>query len=165
MVRNNDVFSWDLRLAGSVLVGSYHHTINGNFAGRGHAEWRFGSATGLEGTYAASFFDTSTTNTTEDRASQIAVITITSVNSDGVIAGTGSVRLAGEQSRRQFGVSGTVDSGAIELVWSGADLFGSTVWHLRKSGNFLFGTYTNLASNNQTVEFQGHATFVRGTTQ
>ncbi len=162
--RSGRRFSWNLRLAGPVLVGSYQQfNSSDQFVSSGVAEWRYGTTSGLSGTYVASFFDSSTTNGTENRASQLALITIGSVANDGTFTGTGSVRLAGEQSRRQFGVTGVVGSdNRIELVWSGVDLFGDTSWNLRKAGSYLFGTYTNFASNNQTIEFEGNATFLRG---
>ena len=162
MVRSGSKFSWNMRLAGSVLVGSYtQYDGSDAFVSRGNAEWRFGSSSDLPATYVTSYTDTSTTNPTENRASQLAAIAISAKNEDGTISGTGSVRLGGEQNRRQFAISGTVaDTGHIAMVWeSGADLFGNTVWNLRKAGNTLYGTYTNFASDNQTIEFQGHAAF------
>jgi hypothetical protein len=162
MVRNGARFSWNMRLAGSVLVGSYtQYDSGGAFVSRGNAEWRFGSSSNLPGRYVAGYVDTSTTNPTETRASQLALVTIDSLNSDNTIVGTGSVRLGGEQNRRQFAISGSVsDSGHIVMTWEdGADLFGNSVWNLRKAGNTLYGTYTNYASDNQTIEFQGHASF------
>jgi len=163
-VRTGRRFSWNLRLAGPVLVGSYQQfNSNDQFISSGVAEWRFGPTTSLSGTYAASYFDSSTASGTENRASQLAIITIGNVANDGTFSGTGSVRLAGEQSRRQFGLTGVVGSNnRVEIAWSGADLFGNTVWNLRKAGSYLYGTYTNFASNNQTVEFQGSATYLRG---
>lgn len=164
MVRNGAGFTWSLRLAGNVLAGSYTQFDSSDaFVSRGHAEWRFGSAGNLPGNYVASYFDTSTTNTTENRASQLSVVTIDALHSDGTITGTGSLRLGGESNRRQFSVTGTaLDTGHIVMTWeSGADLFGDTVWNLRKAGNTLYGTYSNFASDNQTIEFQGHATFLR----
>ncbi|MCL4692048.1 MAG: hypothetical protein KJ060_05985, partial [Candidatus Hydrogenedentes bacterium] len=163
-VRSGRRFSWNLRLAGPVLVGSYQQfNSNDQFVSSGVAEWRFGPTSSLGGTYAASYFDGSTTSGSENRASQLAIITIGNVANDGTFTGTGSVRLAGEQNRRQFAITGIAGSdNRIEIAWSGADLFGDTVWNLRKAGTYLFGTYTNFASNNQTVEFQGSATFLRG---
>jgi hypothetical protein len=164
MVRTGRRFSWNLRLAGPVMVGSYQQfNSNDQFVSSGVAEWRFGPTSSLSGTYAASFFDSSTTSGTENRASQLAVITIGNVANDGTFTGTGSVRLAGEENRRQFALSGIVGSdNRIEIAWSGADLFGDTMWNLRKAGSYMLGTYTNFASNNQTVEFLGSATFLRG---
>ena len=164
MVRSGRRFSWNLRLAGPVLVGSYQQfNSNDQFISSGVAEWRFGPTSSLSGTYAASYFDSSTASGTENRASQLAIFTIGNVANDGTFSGTGSVRLAGEQSRRQFALTGIVGSdNRVEIAWSGADLFGDTVWNLRKAGSYLYGTYTNFASNNQTVEFQGSATCLRG---
>ncbi len=163
MVRSGSRFSWNLRLANPVLVGSYQQFGGSDqFVSGGVAEWRFGPTTGFAGTYAASFFDSSTTSGLENRASQLALISLGTVAGDGTFSGAGSVRLASEQSRRQFGILGTVNTNnRIELIWAGADLFGNTSWNLRKAGSFLYGTYTNFASNNQSVEFQGSATFVR----
>ncbi|MCC6487172.1 MAG: hypothetical protein IT364_06700 [Candidatus Hydrogenedentes bacterium] len=162
MARGGSRFSWNMRLANTVLVGSYQQ-FNGSdeFVSRGVAEWRFGSAGSLAGTYAASYFDSSTTSGTEDRASQLAILNLSSVTDDGTISGTGTVRLAGEQSRRQFSIDGSVSNNHIQLIWSGADLFGDTVWNLRKAGSYLYGTYTNYASNNTSIEFQGSATYLR----
>jgi hypothetical protein len=164
MVRTGRRFSWNLRLAGPVMVGSYQQfNSNDQFISSGVAEWRYGPTSNLSGTYAASYFDSSTASGTENRASQLAIITIGRVANDGTFSGTGSVRLAGEQNRRQFAVNGIVGSdNRVEIIWSGADLFGDTSWNLRKAGSYLFGTYTNFASNNQTVEFLGSATFLRG---
>ena len=162
MVRSGVRFTWDLLLANPVLVGSYQQfNSSDEYVSRGVAEWRFGTASNLAGTYVAPYFDSSTTNTTEDRASQLAILNLTSVDNDGTISGTGTVRLASEQNRRQFSIEGTVADGHIQLIWSGADLFGDTVWNLRKAGSYLYGSYTNYASNNTTVEFQGSATYLR----
>lgn len=164
VVRNGERFSWNMRLAGGVLVGSYtQFNSSDEFVSRGHAEWRSGSASNLQGNYVASYTDTSTTNATENRASQLALISIDSVNSDDTFSGTGALRLGGETNRRQFSLNGTIsDSDHIVMTWqNGVDLFGNTVWNLRKAGNTLYGTYTNYASDNTTIEFQGHATFVR----
>jgi len=164
IARNGERFAWAMRLAGNVLVGSYtQYDASDAFVSRGNAEWRFGSATGLAGTYAAAYVDTSTTNATENRASQLAVIAIDPPDENGVFAGTGSVRLGGETNRRQFALNGTAPaSGHVRMTWeNGVDLSGNTVWNFRKAGAYLFGTYTNYASDNQTIEFQGHAAFVR----
>jgi hypothetical protein len=162
IVRSGTRFTWDLLLANPVLVGSYQQfNSSDEYVSRGVAEWRFGTAGSLAGTYAASYFDSSTTNGAEDRASQLAILNLTSVDDDGTISGTGTVRLASEQSRRQFSIEGTVSNGHVQLIWSGADLFGDTVWNLRKAGSYLYGSYTNYASNNTTVEFQGSATYLR----
>jgi hypothetical protein len=159
LVNTAGTFSWVTRLAGSVLVGAYQHSSpDGTFRSRGVAEWHRGSATSITGTWIAPFYDTFGAGSPE--VSQLALVTISNVTVDGVVSGTGALRLAGERTRRLFSVTGTVSSDQIALNWSGTDLFGSTLWHLRKSGNYLTGTYTNYNSAG-TVEFRGHALFVR----
>ncbi|GMV98909.1 MAG: hypothetical protein AMXMBFR84_00490 [Candidatus Hydrogenedentota bacterium] len=165
LVFGNRRFSWDMRIANGTLAGSYRRTgINDSFQGRGHAEWGFGSRSNLAGTWAASFFDTYSANLdanqVDDRASQLAVMTISSVDGNGAVSGTGFLRLANETTRRNFTITGQVVAEGVEIVWSGADLFGQTLWQTQKAGSRLFGTYTNLNDQNG-VEQQGHATFLR----
>jgi hypothetical protein len=164
LVRSGSRFSWDLRLAGSVLAGSYQQFNGSNqFVSRGVAEWRSGSSasSGLPGSWAAAYFDTYTSNAQENRSSQLAVVSISNISGDGVISGTGTVQLANEAGRRQFAVGGTTAANPVQITWSGGDLFGATVWNVSRAGSFLYGTYTNFASDNQTIEFQGSAVFLR----
>ncbi|MFA6242522.1 MAG: hypothetical protein WC655_16415 [Candidatus Hydrogenedentales bacterium] len=164
MVRSGFRFSWTLQLASSMLVGSYQQFNSvDQFLSRGVATWRSGSSsyTGLTGIWASSFFDTYTSSAEENRASQLAVVSITNISSEGAITGTGFLKLANESNRRQFVVSGTVATDPIRIDWSGGGLFGATSWHVRRVGSALCGTYTNFASDNQTIEFQGSATFVK----
>jgi hypothetical protein len=156
-------FSWNCRLAGSVLVGSYQHTDNGgNFISHGKSEWRNGSSTGLTGVWIASYFDTFTASAVENRTSQLARVDITDATIGGSLIGAGTVRLASETGPRFFTVSGDVTSTIVHMIWSGGDLFGDTEWNLRKAGNYLFGTYTNFDSGG-VIEFQGFAVFERST--
>jgi hypothetical protein len=154
-------FAWTCRLTGSVLVGSYQHTDSGdNFISHGKGEWRFGSSTGLIGTWAASYFDTFTASAVEDRTAQLARIVINTAVTGGALSGTGSVRLINEAAPRTFNISGNVTATRIQMIWSGGDLFGDTEWNLHKAGNFLFGTFTNFDTMGD-IEFQGFAVFER----
>ena len=90
------------------------------------------------------------------------MVTITTQESNGDLAGIGALRFAGEDSRRLFNLSGEVNRDEIEWVWRGPDLFGDTIWHLRQAGRILFGTYTNLNSADN-VETQGHALWISTT--
>lgn len=164
MVRSGSRFSWTLQLANSMLAGSYQQfNSNDQFLSRGVALWRTGStsASGLTGIWTASYFDTYSSSDQENRASQLAVISITNIANDGAISGTGFLRLANEGSRRQFVVSGTTATNPMRMDWSGGGLFGVTSWHIRRAGSALCGAYTNFASDNQTIEFQGSATFIK----
>jgi hypothetical protein len=157
----SSVFSWDLRLAGSVMVGSYQQTDRaGLFLSRGTAEWRYLTQPNLVETWAASYFDTY--GATGPEITQFALVTVSAQDSGGDLAGVGALRFAGETRRRLFTLSGSVVGQDIEWVWRGADLFGDTVWHIRSAGDYLFGTYTNLNSAG-VVESKGHAVWVRTT--
>lgn len=159
LVGATDRLNWDLRLASSVMVGSYHRLdLDDRFLGRGIAEWRFSSANDLVGTWAASFYDTF--GDTRPETTHFALVTITAHENDGTLSGVGTLRFAGEQTRRLFNVLGEIDNDDIRWVWRGPDLFGDTVWHLRQAGRFIFGTYTNLDSVGN-VETQGNALWIR----
>ncbi|MBN2310359.1 MAG: hypothetical protein JXR94_15400 [Candidatus Hydrogenedentes bacterium] len=159
LVGSSSTFSWALRLGGSTLTGSYQQTsTTGDFISRGSADWRYGSTSSLEGTWAASYYDT--VFTADAPSSQLALVTVSNVTVNGTITGLGALRLAGESSRRVFSMSGTQAQNQIIWTWSGTDLFGDTVWHLRKVGDFLYGTYTNYDSAGD-VEFSGHALYLR----
>ncbi|MBI4558177.1 MAG: hypothetical protein HY706_11395 [Candidatus Hydrogenedentes bacterium] len=161
----SSTFSWDLRLASSIMVGSYQQTdAAGRFIGRGTAEFRYRAVSRLVDTWVAAYVDTHAPR--PPLVSQFALVTVSTQDTRGALGGTGSVRFANndvaEQRRRLFNMAGTVSGDQIQWEWRGADLFGQTVWHLRQAGNLLFGTYTNF-TNAGAVAATGEAVWVRAT--
>lgn len=158
-----EYFSWDLRLAGSVMVGSYQHFDGfGRFISRGSAEWRklTSSTPNSVGAWASGFFDT--LNVTNDEVAQFATVSVTSQGTDGTLQGQGTLRLGnGERNRRLFALANSSESNNdILWVWRGADLFGDTVWRLRHAGDVMFGIYVNQNSIGN-LESRGSAMWVR----
>lgn len=157
----NGRFVWDLRLAGSVMVGTYQQFAStGRFVSRGAAEWRYSASSNLTGTWAASFYDTY--GATDLENTQFALVTISRQETDGALTGVGALRYAGESSRRLFNLTGTAAGEEILWTWRGTDIFGDTVWHLRQAGSLLFGTYTNYNSAGAT-EATGYAVWSKTT--
>ncbi len=160
LVGANTTFHWDLRLGSANMSGAYKY-VNQNgdrFISRGAATWRqAASSPSLRGTWAAAYFDTH--GFTSPETTQFTTVSISS-QEDGQLSGTGALRFAGEDSRRLFNLQGDINGRNIEWVWSGSDLFGDTLWELRQSGSWLFGTYLNLDSGGN-VEAQGSAAWVR----
>jgi hypothetical protein len=153
------VLIWDLRVTGSMMLGSYRQlTPTGTFISRGVAEWRIAGTPSLKGTWTTAYFDTYGAANPEN--TQFALVTVSSQDANGVLTGTGGLRFAGDVSRRLFNLSGSVDSNEITWTWASQDLSGVTTWHLRQAGNFLFGTYINEDSSGG-LEFRGNALWVR----
>lgn len=162
MSRVTGAFLWDLRLADGALVGSYERFIgtqNRSMA-TGRAEFRIMTSPGtLQGTWAAAYVDTYGAVSPEQ--SQLAVVTVnTQAAANGPFSGFGALRFAGESRRRLFNVSGDVSSGDIIWQWRGADLFGDTIWHLRRCNNLLYGSYTNYTSGG-ALESRGVGIWMR----
>ena len=158
---NNQSFLWDLRLGGSLMTGAYERLDrNGDYVSRGTAEWRPSTASPtMRGSWAVSYRDTRGERSPE--TTQLAVVNVGDHTEDGRLSGTGTLRFAGEDRRRSFNVTGSVDEGFIEWVWEGGDLFGDTVWRLRQSSNRLYGSYTNYDSGGN-VESRGSGIWLRG---
>lgn len=155
----NTRFVWDLRIAGTVLVGAYQQLDSRDrFVSGGHAEWRPATIGTNKGTWAVAYVDTYGAIAPEQ--TQLALVTITGEDTDGGMTGTGALRFAGETRRRLFNVQGTTESSRIRWVWRGADLFGDTVWHLRRAGNFMYGTYTNYTAQG-ALESRGSGVWLR----
>jgi len=159
-----EYFAWDLRLTGSLLVGSYQHFNGlGGFLGRGSAEWRRDrtSLTDLEGTWVGAYFDTRNDNTSGE-ITRMAMVTVVDQAGDGALSGSGALRRGnGETGRRFFDLrDSSVDGEDILWVWRGADLFGDTVWRLRQAGNWLYGIYVNENSVGN-LEARGAAAWVQ----
>lgn len=162
MSRVTGAFFWDLRLADGVLVGSYERFIgaqNRSIA-TGHAEFRIMTSPGtLRGTWTAAYVDTYGAVSPEQ--SQLAAVTVSSQTAPNAsFSGFGFLRFAGESRRRLFNVNGEVSSGDIVWQWRGSDLFGDTIWHLRRCNNLLYGTYTNYTSGG-AVESRGIGMWMR----
>ncbi len=155
-------FFWDLRLCQDRLVGSYQRFVGSQnrLAGTGHAEFRTLTSAGvLRGTWASAYVDTY--GAAHPEQSQLAVVTVSSQGSAGApFSGYGALRFAGESRRRLFNVAGEVVSGDIVWEWRGADLFGRTVWHLRRCNNLLYGTYTNYTSGG-AIEAYGSGVWIK----
>jgi len=158
----NEQLIWDLRVANSVMMGSYQHLDSaGRYISRGSAQWRKESTTPtLSGTWVGAWNDTATVSVR--RTTQFGLMTVTGQSTAGVLTGLGALRYAnGETSRRLFTmISSTVDGRDIEIIWRGTDLFGDTTWRLRQAGDNLFGVYENLNSAGN-VESVGNAWWVR----
>ena len=157
-------FEWDLELGDSVLAGSYQRLDAGeNVLGHGSAVWRAASSPSVFGDWAASYFDTFATGEADDPSedSQLAEITISSVDPSGDVAGHGTLSIVADSfSPRGITLSGSVGSDDV-IIWEwGGDLNGPTHWRLRQAGDFLYGVYKNLDTADQ-LEFRGHALFVR----
>ena len=97
LVGTNTRWTWELRLAGNVLVGSYQRRDVGTdaFLSRGSAEWRRASSLTIVGAWAAGFHDTFASGAVGDRIgdSQLAYVEV----SDSSINGQGSLRIAGDR--------------------------------------------------------------------
>ncbi|HOD50384.1 MAG TPA: hypothetical protein PKY01_05945 [Candidatus Hydrogenedentes bacterium] len=162
MSRLTGSFFWDLRLAQGLLVGSYQRFIGSQDRpiSTGHAEFRIMTSAGtLRGTWASAYVDTF--GAVEPEQSQLAVITVSnqaSVNAP--FSGFGALRFAGESRRRLFNVTGEVAAGDIVWQWRGADLFGDTIWHLRRCGDLLYGSYTNYTAGG-AIESRGVGMWAR----
>lgn len=158
---NNQRFLWDLRLGGSLMTGAYERMdANGDYVSRGAAEWRPSTATPtMRGSWTVSYEDTRGEQSPE--TTQLAVVNVGDRTENGQLSGTGTLRFAGEDRRRSFNVTGSVNEGFIEWVWEGGDLFGETMWRLRQSSNRLYGTYTNFDSGGN-VESRGSGIWLRG---
>jgi hypothetical protein len=157
-------FFWDLRLCQDRLVGSYQRFAGSQnrLVGTGHAEFRTMTSAGvLRGTWASAYVDTY--GAAHPEQSQLAVVTVANQASAGAsFSGYGALRFAGESRRRLFNVAGEAASGDIVWEWRGADLFGRTVWHLRRCNNLLYGTYTNYTSGG-AIESHGSGVWIKST--
>jgi len=166
VIGTGEFFTWDLRLADSILVGSYQHFgALGNFLSRGSAEWRRDrtSLTDVVGTWVGAYFDTLSENT-RGETTHMAMVTVREQLAEGPLSGSGVLRLGnGETGRRFFDLRDSSAEGEdILWVWRGADLFGDTVWRLRQAGNWLYGVYLNENSTGN-FEARGSAVWVRTT--
>ncbi|MCX5771634.1 MAG: hypothetical protein NTZ09_15380, partial [Candidatus Hydrogenedentes bacterium] len=160
-----DVFIWDLRIASSVMVGSYQlRDAADQFVSSGAAEWRKQRVTpSPTGTWVAAFYDRISPITTP--LSQHALVNVTAQAVDGTLSGNGALRfMNGENGRRLFNlVSSSTIGKDITWVWRGTDLFGDTTWRLRHAGDFLYGVYENLTSAGN-LESMGAALWIRTST-
>jgi len=158
-----EYFTWDLRLAGSILVGAYQHFDGlGNFISRGSAEWRreTSSTPSLAGRWVSGFLDTVASS---GRAmTHFVLVNVTQQDSAGNLEGSGALRYGNtETSRRLFDLAdSSVSDRDVVWVWRGADLFGDTNWRLRQAGNVLFGLYLNENSAGN-FESRGSAMWIR----
>ena len=164
MSRLTGSFFWDLRLCEDRLVGSYQRFVGSQnrFVATGHAEFRTMTSAGiLRGTWASAYVDTY--GAVQPEQSQLALVTVSSQASAGApFSGYGALRFAGESRRRLFNVAGEVVSGDIVWEWRGADLFGRTVWHLRRCNDLLYGAYTNYTSGG-AIESRGSGVWIKST--
>jgi hypothetical protein len=163
----NEAFSWDLRLAGTVMTGCYQHFNGFGFLiSRGSGEWRREVSTrpNLVGGWVSAFFDTVSVGNPE--RSQLALATVSQQADDGTLTGTGSLWYGNADQRRAVFslVNASITGKDIVWVWRGTDLFGDTTWRLRQAGDFLFGAYTNLNSAGN-LESQGSAMWIRTSSQ
>lgn len=164
---SQDRYAWDLRVTPSMLVGSYQRfDAFDRYISRGSAEWRRQrSSVSLVGTWVAAYVDT--VNAPSSLATQLVMVNVSAQNEDGGLVGLGALRYAnGETTRRLFRLSDSSVSATDQDVvwrWSGADLFGDTVWHMRQGTDALYGTYTNYTSSG-AFESQGSAVWIRTTT-
>ena len=162
MSRLSGAFFWDLRLGDGVLVGSYQRFIGSanRFGGTGHGEFRTMTNPGtLRGTWASGYVDTY--GAAEPEQTQLTLVTVSSqIAPNAPFSGFGALRFAGESRRRLFNVTGDVVSGDIVWQWRGADLFGDTIWHLRRCNNLLYGAYTNYTSGG-AIESHGVGVWIQ----
>lgn len=157
-----DVFSWELRVAGNLMVGSYQRRdASGAYISSGTAEWRKQlAAPSPKGAWATSYCDT--VNSDDDPLTQFVLVSVTSQAQDGTLSGNGALRyMNGETGRRLFNlVSSSVSNQIVTWVWRGTDLFGDTTWRLRHAGDYMFGVYENLTSAGN-LESLGTAVWIR----
>jgi len=157
-----EVWSWELRVAGSLMVGSYQRrTVSGTYISSGAAEWRKQrTVPSPVGAWVTSYCDAVSSD--NDPLTQLVLVNVTSQAQDGTLSGNGSLRyMNGENRRRLFNlVSSSVQTNDIAWVWRGTDLFGDTNWRLRHAGDYMFGVYENLNSGGN-LESLGSAIWVR----
>jgi hypothetical protein len=148
LIGPSSFFSWDMHLAGSVLVGAYQQFDGaGNFMSRGVGEWRPQSTNSdIRGSWTTSYADTFVTGEGSPKQTQFVRITISSQGGSGDLAGSGLLYFAGEGGARIFNVSGSIDLQNITWFMSGPGIFGSTTWNLRRVNGGLVGTYENFNS-------------------
>ena len=160
-----DVFIWDLRIASSVMVGSYQlRDAADQFISSGTAEWRKQRvAPSPTGTWVVAYYDRISPQTSS--LTQHALVNVTAQAVDGTLSGNGALRyMNGETGRRLFNlVSSSTIGKDITWVWRGTDLFGDTTWRLRHAGDFLYGVYENLTSAGN-LESMGTAMWIRTST-
>jgi hypothetical protein len=160
-----DVFIWDLRIASSVMAGSYQlRDSAGQFVAAGTAEWRKQrAAPSPTGTWAASYYDRIAPEGSP--LTQHVLVNVSAQAADGSLSGNGALRfMNGETGRRLFNlVSSSTVANDITWVWRGTDLFGDTTWRLRHTGDFLYGVYENLTAGGN-LESMGAAMWVRTST-